>query len=68
MNNYNSNQHNASHIPPAALLFSPMMTTENSHAEEYATSKKESWRNRWQSQPVSKENQEQKWRRQGKLK
>ena len=64
MNNYNS----LSMSQAATLPFFSVIVAKRHHQDACTTSKKEGWRHRWQTQPVNQESQEQKWRRQGKLK
>ena len=68
MNNYNCNQGNITQSTPGAMFLNTIMMTDNTRTREYSTSKQANWRSRWLSQPTSKESQEQRWRRQGKLK
>ena len=68
MNNYNCNQATISQSPSEAMLVNGIMMMGNTRSRDYTTSKQGNWRTRWLSQPASKESQEQRWRRQGKLK
>ncbi len=67
MNNYNCSQSTVSQPITGAILGTGLMMAEKTRAKGYTTSKPENWRQRWLSQPNSKESQEQRWRRQGKL-
>ncbi|WP_263078034.1 hypothetical protein [Endozoicomonas sp. Mp262] len=67
MNNYNCTHGPASQTVPEGILSHGLMMVSKPRVKEYTDTRQEKWRRRWLSQPVNKENQEQKWRRQGKL-
>lgn len=66
MNNYNGTQISPPMIMVEAILGHGLITADKSRTQE-SSSRPGNWRRRWLSQPVNRESQEQRWRRQGKL-